>query len=108
MLFSFRKNPDESLEFLKQVFNPDFEPLDPALHGSIKRIIERLEKASCVGDICGLSGGLEGPAFFQSLRWILTGKVHGADVATIYSFFQEKNLLKKRVEEAKAAIQSCF
>lgn len=106
MLFSFRKNPDESVEFLEKLFNPVFRLPDPVLLESIKRIIEKLEKESCATDIHSLSNGLDQSVFFQSLRWILTGAVHGADVATTYSFFQEKNLLGKRVKEAKAAVQN--
>jgi glutamyl-tRNA synthetase len=103
ILISLRRNPEESYEMLKTIFNPQYEKIDTEMSDVVKILLEALDK-STDSIPTPESLGLEKKELFNGLRWILVGRSIFPNIDQIFNYLSHKGFLRSRIKLTKQSL----
>lgn len=107
ILISFRRDPKESLDFIKSILEPQHETIREDTRGLIKKLLLEIEK----GNESFLSAEMlemNQKVVYDAIRWILVGKYTFPNITQIFEYLRTNGLLSHRVILAKKIFDASF
>lgn len=103
LIISMRRNPEESLNILKCILNPDYK-MDTELNNqALDYIFKNSENVFSKSEFDYSTLGFDKKIFYDSLRWVTVGKSSFPNIDKVIEYLKTKNLLQNRISRAMSA-----
>jgi glutamyl/glutaminyl-tRNA synthetase len=107
ILISFRRDPKESLDVIKNILEPQYEAIREDTRGAIQKLLLEIGKG---GDNFPSAKMLElsQKAVYEATGWILVGKYTFPSITQVFEYLKTNELLNHRVILAKKIFDASF
>lgn len=104
LVVGMKKEPREASEIERGILFPVYEKPREDQRSAIERVLFCLEEAVAVSSAM-TSANLDKKVFFDSLRWILTGKTVFPNIEQVFIYLKKQGVLSARVKSARNVIE---
>ena len=104
LLISFRRRPEESLDIVERILNPQYDKVDDEKRRVLISVLDYLEKTG--GEFPSAKDvNLDKKSVYSAMMWILVGKNVFPNIEKVFDYLKSHNMLINRIATAKKQIE---